>query len=465
MSKRLNEKLIDIEAEGLYPFHMPGHKRNILDHSDLDSFGKKLEKVYNIDITEIDGFDNLHDAKEIIKEAEEKAAVLYGSDETHFLVNGATSGILSAITALTTKGDKVITARNSHISVYNAIELNELNPVYIEPDIVGKAFIKDGIQGSISVSAIKNAIQNNKDAKAVIITSPTYDGVLSDVFSICEIAHSYNIPVIVDEAHGALLYIDKRSAVLANADIVINSVHKTLPSLTQTAIIHINGNIVNRDRVRKYLRVFQTSSPSYILMGSIDYAIQVMEKDGKDLYHDFCIRLNGFNESVDGLKNLVCLNKKKLLQDEIFDFDDSKILISAKGIISGKDLYDILRNRYSLQPEMAAGDYVLLMGTIFDTDEGIDRLKNALYEIDNLVSIKDSSLFCEISSNDNDEASITNEKQIEKLKNRLSKESPYTVYVYPPGIPIIVENEIVTEDKINKIENAAKSKLDIKWIS
>ena len=141
MSKRLYEKLIDIEKEGLYPFHMPGHKRNVFKINDSNGFINKLASAYNIDITEIDGFDNLHDADGIIHEAEVNAAKLYGSRETHFLVNGSSSGILSAISAVCMRGDKIIVARNSHISVFNAIVLNGLNPVYVEPEIIATEYI------------------------------------------------------------------------------------------------------------------------------------------------------------------------------------------------------------------------------------------------------------------------------------------------------------------------------------
>lgn len=466
MSKRLNEKLIDIETEGLYPFHMPGHKRNMRKIQYENDFGEYLENAYSIDITEIDGFDNLHDAKDLIADAEKRAAKLYGSEETHFLVNGSTCGILSSIAAVCERGDKIIVARNCHISVYNAIELNGLKPVYVEPEIVAKESVLEGIQGSISVASIEKAVLSNGDAKAIFITSPTYDGVLSDVAGISRIAHEYDIPLIVDEAHGALFYLEGRSAVQNNADIVINSVHKTLPSLTQTAVIHINGNIVNREKVRKYLRIYQTSSPSYVLMGSIDYAVSVMEKEGNRLYREFCIRTSRLKETLSRLRCLKYIKKDSLLLEGVFDFDESKVLIAASGNTSGKDIYNILRNKYSLQPEMAAGDYVLLMTTLFDSEEGIERLEKALVEIDDLLNTKNSDFYEEINSyRDNDDSKNEYKERLNYLKEKTGKASPYTVFAYPPGIPVIVENEIVTDEVIEKIEKALNSDLDIKWIS
>lgn len=464
MEQRLNRKLLSYKNENVYPYHMPGHKRNILKaEMDADSFGSRLSGVYDIDITEIDGFDNLHDANDVILDAEKRAAKLYKSEETHFLVNGSSGGILAAIAAVAKKDSTVIVARNCHISVYNAIELNELNPVYVYPELILQKDINSGISGSINKLEIEKAILANPSACAVVITSPTYDGVLSDVASIARIAHEYDIPLIVDEAHGALFFMEGRSAVLEGADIVINSVHKTLPALTQTALLHVNGNLIDRDRLRKYLSIYQTSSPSYVLMGSIDYAIEVMEQNGNSLYRDFCIRTVGLKEKLSKLRYLKYITKDSAINDGAFDYDESKVLISTSelsGHISGKDIYNILVSEYKLQPEMAAGDYVLLMTMLFDTDEGIDRLINALYEIDDRLkshAAGNPDILQEADNNSSDE-------RVHELKGLINNPSPYTVYAYPPGIPIIVSGEIVTEEVVSKIETAISSKLDTKWI-
>lgn len=468
MEKRLNKELLKIKENGLYPLHMPGHKRNIMapECEDGDAsesaydFGMNLKRMYEIDITEIDDFDNLHDAEGIIKDAENRAAKLYKSAETHFLVNGSSSGILAAIAAVTDRGDKIIVSRNCHISVYNAIELNDLKPVYVYPEVI------EGICGSVSYSEVEKTVINNPDAKAVIITSPTYDGVLSDIPAIARLAHEYDIPLIVDEAHGALFFMEGRSAVINGADIVINSVHKTLPALTQTALIHINGNLVNRSRVRKYLRIYQTSSPSYILMGSIDYAVEIMEKEGNRLYRNFCVRTLRLKEALTKLRYLKYISADLLMNNGAFDFDESKILIAAGNSgLNGRMIYSLLREKYSLQPEMAAGHYVLLMTTLFDTDEGIDRLISALYEIDRAYSKEEMLSLCkgkdeaDMSENVSDDES----KALNILKQETDKESPYTVFAYPPGIPIIVKGETVTVNALKEIEHAIDSSLDVKF--
>ena len=222
-----------------YGMHMPGHKRNR---------GLIRNRIpYELDITEIDGFDDLHHAEGILKEAEARAAWLYKADRTHFLVNGSTVGILSAILGSTKKGDKILVARNCHKSVYHGIYLNELEPVYIYP-----AYEKSGINGEISPDEVEKILERERGIRAVMIVSPTYDGVVSDVREIARIVHRYGIPLIVDEAHGAHFGFHPYFPENANtkgADVVIHSVHKTLPALTQTALIHLNGTIAAGKRL------------------------------------------------------------------------------------------------------------------------------------------------------------------------------------------------------------------------
>lgn len=438
MSERLFKELSKYSKSDYYPFHMPGHKRN----RSIDF----LKDAYEIDITEIEGFDNLHDAKGIIKEAEESAAKLYKSSETHYLVNGSSSGILSAILSVTNKKDKIIVARNCHNSVYNAIFLNDLKPIYIYPETI----LDEKISSSITPEDVEKVILENPDAKAVIITSPTYDGIISDVAGIAKKVHEFDIPLIVDEAHGALFYIEGRSAVINNADIVINSLHKTLPALTGTALIHINGDIVDRERVRKYLSIFQTSSPSYVLMASIDYAIYIMENEGARLYRDYCVRLYRIKEELKGLRNLKLLNRDSFIYNGAFDYDESKIIISSLKC-SGKELSDILLNKYHIQTEMQTVTYALLMHTVMDTDEGVDRLINALKEIDDNISNDSCDLY-------------KSEKITNTLKERLNEISDKTVFVYPPGIPIIVSGEVITKEIIDEIDRDIEASLDIKGL-
>lgn len=436
----LYDKLIEYNKSDYYGFHMPGHKRN------EKMFGTRLP--YGIDITEIDGFDDLHHAETLIKDQEERAARLYKAEETHFLVNGSTVGILSAILGVTNRGDKILVARNCHKSVYNAMELNGLRPIYIYPE-----YEKDlQINGEVSGEKIEILLNENPDVKAVMIVSPTYDGVLSDVEKIAQIVHKRGIPLIVDEAHGAHFgfhpYFPENSNV-KGADIVIHSVHKTLPSLTQTALIHINGEIVDREKVRKYLHMLQSSSPSYILMASIDRCMELLESEGDTLFELFAQRIDVFRTELQGLKHL------EILQTE--QFDRSKFLISVKKTgITSKKLADILLHKYHLQMEMTGGTYVLAMTALGDTKEGFERLKRALFEIDQSLSDEKQEdhlpvelpklpLVC---TNEEIERKKCGNEELILWKASIGRISTEYAYVYPPGIPLIVPGEQITQEAI-----------------
>lgn len=413
---RLYDLLKDYENSDHYGFHMPGHKRNPLI---VDA-----RLPYGIDITEIDGFDDLHHAEGVLKKAQERAGRLYRADETHFLVNGSTVGILSAILGVTSRGDKVLVARNCHKSVYHALELNELKPVYVYPSFDTAT----GLNGEVAPEQVETVLAQEPDIKAVVLVSPTYDGVLSDVYEIAEVAHKKGIPVIVDEAHGAHFGFHSyfpENANVKGADIVIHSVHKTLPSLTQTALLHMNGTIVNRDKVRKYLHMLQSSSPSYILMASIDACMDFLEKGGEKYFAAYAERLQNLRETLKRLKYI------KLV--EALSYDRSKIVISVQNTnISSKELTKKLLETYHLQPEMTAGNYVLFMTSVADTEEGFDRLINALQEIDEGLE------FCEnaFAWKEMPRPAKTGEGQIA---------SDY-LYLYPPGCPIVCPGEVMTEE-------------------
>ena len=366
------DKLKNYSDSDYYAFHMPGHKRN-LDLMDGTS-------PYRIDITEIDGFDDLHHAEGILKEAQERAAEVYHADETHFLVNGSTVGILSAILGTTEKGDSILVARNCHKSVYHAIYLNELDPVYLYP----KFDTELGLSTEIDAADVQKALEEHPGIRAVMIVSPTYDGVVSDIEKIAEIVHEAGCLLIVDEAHGAHFGFDPyfpKSANMYGADLVINSLHKTLPALTQTALLHVNGERVNRRKVKRYLDMLQTSSPSYILMASIDACIHLLEQTQMQkcsIFKEYAAHIDNLREELKKLKYL------KIIRTENTDrYDRSKFVISVKHApISSHELYERLLRDYHLQMEMLAGTYVLAMTTVGDAQEGLDRLRDALLAID-----------------------------------------------------------------------------------
>ena len=453
---------------------MPGHKRNkeIAQRTGVDL-------PYEIDITEITGFDDLHHADGIIKEAEEEAARLYHSEETHFLVNGSTVGILSAILGTTRRGDTILVARNCHKSVYHAIEMNGLHPVYLYPGYESR----EQMNTEVSVEDVKAALEADQKIRAVVLVSPTYDGVVSDIETIAAAVHAKGIPLIIDEAHGAHFGFHSyfpENAVKSGADLVINSLHKTLPSLTQTAIIHINGEIVDREKVRRYLHMLQSSSPSYVLMASIDACIQLLKHDGEELFDQYVTWLSEVRAELKNLRQL------RLIETE--HYDRSKILISvADAELTSHELSRRLREDYHLEMEMTAGKYVLAMTSVGDTREGFDRLVNALLAIDEDLSRDVSRLdlrreqLVNVAVRRQNFTIQTNPLPHAQIiyNSETARELPGTflswqqavghialeyAYLYPPGCPLTVPGERVSQEVADMLQWYYEQGFDIEGL-
>lgn len=371
----LDEALYEYSEKDYYPFHMPGHKREFCPET--------LKNPYKVDITEIDGFDNLHHAEGILLEAQRRAASLYGASESWYLVNGSTAGILSAVSACTSRGGEILMARNCHKAAYHAAYLRGLKTHYLFP----QADRIVGLNGGISPEDVTDMLEMHSGIQAVLITSPTYDGVVSDVKKIAEVAHAYHVPLIVDEAHGAHFPFSEAfpvSATACGADVVIHSLHKTLPSLTQTALLHRNSERVSADKLRRFLGIYQSSSPSYLFMAGMDACLRLMQGEGRELFDEYTIRLGCCRERLAGLKNLHLLEKGEITGlGFVYDLDESKMVVStANTSIDGAKLHEILLERYHLQMEMAASQYVIALTSVMDTEEGFARLEKALLEID-----------------------------------------------------------------------------------
>ena len=445
----LYDQLRDYAKSDYYPFHMPGHKRR------LGGFMNPIET----DITEIEGFDNLHHAEGILKEAQERAAAVYGSENTYFLVNGSTAGILGAVSACTSIGGKILMARNCHKAVYHSVLIRELDAVYIYPQQEQGI----GLNCGLSPEKIREMLITAPDIQAVIITSPSYDGVVSDVEKIADICHTYQKPLIVDEAHGAHFgfhpYFPKNS-IGKGADIVIHSLHKTMPAFTQTGLIHLNGSLVDQAVLERYLGIYQTSSPSYLLMAGVDQCIRMLEESGDRLFGEFVENLEQFRTKTGELQMVGLAGKEELAREkDVADLDLSKLILYIKnGSMSGNELYEELLQHYHLQLEMAAGDYALALTSIGDTREGFDRLYQALEEIDRRLLAKDP-----VQLEKRSDAGMNNltempvcravERRMERilLENAIGRIAGEFVYLYPPGIPLIVPGEKISGEFVENV--------------
>ena len=382
----LYKKLKDFAGKDIYPMHMPGHKRNKL--------FMPQGLPYDIDITEIYGFDDLHDPKDILLETSKLAAELYRSREAFLLVNGSTVGILAAVGAHTKRGDKILAVDNCHWSTPNAAKLFGLEIVYLKAEIDKMTTIPC----SVSPSAIKTALVNEPDIKLVIITSPSYEGVLSDIESISEIVHDAGCILLIDSAHGAHLGFSDdfpKSAVTSGADIAVVSLHKTLSALTQTSLLHICTERADRHKTKELLSILQTSSPSYILMASIDHCLRLLMSDKEKLFSEYKTNLNLFYTNIQHLESLFVFPgvlpvnyDKNTLNLQFFDHDPGKIVVITKNTkINGATLANILREEHKIEIERVYDNYIIAMTSICDTPEGFTRLANALHTIDTALRL------------------------------------------------------------------------------
>ena len=407
----ISEKIKEYMQHPAYPFHMPGHKRCEEQH----------------DFTEIDGFDVLSHPEGIIAESQRRAAGLFGADRTYYLVNGSTAGILAGILAASDKDKKVLVGPDCHKSVYHALELGRLTAVDADGQYLYKGDGRitavnndDGadVEESKSLSNAKTLVSledigrkldweilperiertleagNGKAGSIglVVVTSPSYEGVVSDIARIAEIAHSHGALLLVDEAHGSHLGMHPAFPENSNrlgADLVVHSMHKTMSALTQTALLHVNTSghalLAGREdeaerlssRIEHFLEMLQTSSPSYLLMESMDLCVDLLTKEKEALFEAYADRLERFRAQIGGLTYI------DLFETE--HSDPGKLVFTVKQNPAGltaPQLYACLRDRFDIQLEFAQENYALAMTSFADTDEAFAGLFEACAKID-----------------------------------------------------------------------------------
>lgn len=450
MNTPIYNKLKNLDSEKRIPFHMPGHKR-----TDFGAFFG-IEKM---DITEITDYDNLHEPEGIIRDSMNLVKDIFGSKESWYLVGGSTLGILVAISSVCTQGDKILIGRNCHKAVYNCIRLLQLEAVYCYADISQKY----DVCVEMSPETVQKKMKENPDIKAVVLTSPTYEGVVSDIAAVKEVLRPYNIPLIVDEAHGAHFIFHEyfpKSATECGADLVIQSTHKTLPAFTQTAVLHLCSNLIPKERVEEMLDIYETSSPSYLLMASAEYGIMYM-KENKEQLTEYVDNLMNFRKKCEQLKKIELLSQKKL---DCFAYDNGKLVFSVKNAgMNGKELFSLLYKKYHIELEMENLTYGIAMTSICDSKENFDKLWKAISEIDKICVGK--SLSGDKKENFNtiniSEISLPKvmeswqcrgkETEIVGLKDAVGRISAKYVMIYPPGVPILVPGEKILQETVENI--------------
>lgn len=444
MSAFILDKLLEIQEKNSYPLHMPGHKRN-MDFMPYD--------FRSMDITETGEVDNLHDPKDIIALSQNAMAELLGADESFYLVNGGSSGNIAAVLGCCDPGDNVLVASNCHKSVYNALVLSGVNPIYISPQMT-----EESLCGGISIRDMFRAF-DEYDIKAMIITSPTYEGFTCDVKTIADIVHKHNAILIVDECHGAhFVFSDKfpHTALSDGADIVINSWHKTLPCLNQAAVLSIKAERTDKSRIKEAVSMLNTTSPSYPILASIDYARHILTTD-RNLFTSYLETITEARHELAHCKVLKLVNDSIKGENDIFDIDISKFTIMVRAEMTGKELARVLLEKHNIQIEMAGPHHIVALTSVADDPRGIKRFVRAITEIDKKLERKFIEKLPLTAPPVSKPKMIPRdiyyaEKEIIPLENAAGRIPASIIMPYPPGIPLIALGETVTKEHIEKIK-------------
>ena len=450
MDESILERLKKNSADGRLPMHMPGHKRN-------PQFEHLTPLGGTLDITEIDGFDDLNFPDGIFLESERLAASLWGSSECLYSVNGSSGAILAGVRAVIKNGGRLLMARGCHKSVYHAAELTGASAVYFEAELTSYGFLS-----GISPDEVEKKLSEYPDTKLVIITSPTYEGVISDVRSIADVCHRYNVPLMVDEAHGAHLGLHgifPDGAVKCGADIVVQSIHKTLPSLTQTALLHLSGDLVSPLEVKRQMAMFQTSSPSYLLSSSIDGAVRFLASaEGERClrqWHDAVLRTH---ERLRSLQNTGVFHA----EDGAFDVDPSKFVLRGGAVLA-----ELLRKN-NVEPEMVSKYYTVAMTGAGDTATSLDAFASAVEAADRYNGSAD--VIVNTSRHHLPEVKTTIAeavflpRELCRGYDAIGRISAGYVYAYPPGIPLCVPGEIIDHRTVDEVMSLIDAGLDLRGL-
>jgi len=446
------------------PFHVPGHKKGQGMHKSFRDFVGS--NVLSMDVTVFKSVDSLHNPKSVIKLAQEMAADAYGSDHCFFSVHGTSGAIQVMIMSVVGLGDKIILPRNVHKSVAAGIILSGSQPVYMQPEIDDQI----GVALNVTPETVRQTLNEHPDAKAVLIINPTYYGVSADIEEIAKIVHEYDIPLIVDEAHGPHLKFYQElpiSAMEAGADMCAQSTHKLIGAMTQGSLLHVKGQLVDVKKVKSLMNMMHTTSPSYIVMASLDVARMRMVVEGHEILKNSVELANDLRKSINEIPGLFCFGKEVLTKAGAYDFDPTKITVNCRNLgISGYTLEQILANEYKIQVELSDLYNILAVVTIGDTIESVSMLNFALQEISARFGLVD---FIEdimempripprlMSPRD---AFYGSTKQV-VIEESVGEICAEIIMAYPPGIPIITQGEIITEEIVQYIKILKMSGLDV----
>ncbi|OPJ57506.1 aminotransferase class I/II-fold pyridoxal phosphate-dependent enzyme [Clostridium oryzae] len=442
------------------PFHVPGHKKGIGVDKEFKNFIG--ENVFKIDVTVFKTVDSLHHPTGAIKKAQELAADAYGSDACFFSIHGTSGAIQAMILSVVSNGDKIIIPRNTHKSITSGIILSGAVPIFMQPELDKRI----GIAHGVTAETVENTLRQHPDAKAVLIINPTYYGVATDIKKIADIVHKYDIPLIVDEAHGPHLIFNNRlpiSAMQAGADMCAQSTHKIIGAMTQASLLQVKSTRIDPARVQQVLNLLQTTSPSYILMASLDCARRQIAVEGKQLL-DYAIDLSNYARArINQISGFYCFGDEILGEPGLFAFDPTKITITCRDLgITGYELDVLLSEKYHIQLELSDLYNGLAVGSFGDTKENIDKLLNALTEISKTHNNHSDAKpdFIDVPKIPeallNPRQAFNSIKTSVKLNDSIGFVSGEFLMAYPPGIPVLCPGEKITAEIVDYITKLKK---------
>ncbi|RXZ77066.1 aminotransferase class I/II-fold pyridoxal phosphate-dependent enzyme [Paenibacillaceae bacterium] len=447
-------------------FHIPGHKKGMGSDPEFRQFIG--DNVLSIDLINIAPLDDLHQPTGVIEEAQKLAADAFGADSTYFSVQGTSGAIMTMIMTVCSPGDKIIVPRNIHKSIMSAIIFAGARPVFLSPARDSNL----GIDHGITTNAVRRALKRHSDAKAVLVINPTYYGICADLKEIVDIVHSYDIPVLVDEAHGVLIHFNEKlpiSAMQAGADMAATSVHKLGGSMTQSSVLNIKTDRINPQRVKTIISMLTTTSTSYILLGSLDTSRRTLALNGHKIAEE-AIRLAHYARGeINKIPGLYCFGEEILGGEATFDYDPTKLTIHVRHLgITGYEVENWLRDHYNLEVELSDMYNILCLVTPGDTEAPINILLDALRNLSGQFHLVNEAKELIIKIPEIPQLSLTPrdafyaETEVIPFKESAGRIIAEFIYVYPPGIPILLPGEVISQSNIDYIIDHVEVGLPVK---
>lgn len=445
--------LVDYTQKGIIPFDVPGHKKGNVENEFNSVLGEMTMKM---DVNSSKELDMLGNPSGVIMEAEKLMAEAYDADHAFLLVNGSTSGVQYMIMSACGPKDKIIIPRNVHKSAINGLILSGAMPIFVQPEIDTEL----GIANGVSVENIKKAIKENPDAKAVFLINPTYFGSVSNLKGIIKLAHKHKMAVLVDEAHGAHFPFHRDlplNAMQLGADLATASMHKTAGSLTQSSILLLNENLIPKHQVRSTINLMQTTSASYLLMSSLDVARKKLVLEGEKIFTSLLNIIREVKEEINKVPGLKAITSDYIDGVGVCDYDDTKLVVQVNDLgLSGFEVYDILREEYHIQVELAETYVILAVISVGDNRQSIEKLVTALKDISKKFYGKKPKLEVEtLASLGKPKMLISpreayySKKKLLNIKEAEGEISGESIMIYPPGIPLVIPGEKISKEIID----------------